>query len=298
MKTRATLFFLIAVGFAGALWFSASLSAVEKTAEGRNIVIDDEGIVIPGTELSTADHAAMNRILNKYDKSLYRIDTYVNGKLKKTQGTLTDVVTDKQLASQMAANLQKPGFTHYAVQIRTGSTTHPTGTTPSPGATTNPTHHSPVPGASTNPANTSNTSPVPGASTNPANASNTSPVPGASTNPASSTNRSPVPGATTNPARTAPAPVPGATTNPAITYAPVPSATTNPTRTNTAPVPSASTNPTRTTTAPGATATPTPTATPGPGSTTNPASSANAAKSKSTEGADRLKAILEKYRSK
>ena len=81
--------------------------------------------MIPGTEISKADQEAMNRILNKYDKALYRIDTYENGKLKKTQGKLTDVVTGKQLASEIAANVKKAGFTQSAVQIRAGSPNHP-----------------------------------------------------------------------------------------------------------------------------------------------------------------------------
>jgi hypothetical protein len=71
----------------------------------------------------------MNRILNKYDKSLYRLDTYENGKRTRTQGKLTDVVTDKKLASEIAANTQKTGFAQQAVQIiragSTASTTNP-----------------------------------------------------------------------------------------------------------------------------------------------------------------------------
>jgi hypothetical protein len=127
MKTRTTLFLLLVAAAAGAFWFSASVSATEKTPTqaSHNVIINREGIVIPGTEISKADQEAMNRILNKYDKALYRIDTYENGKLKKTQGKLTDVVTGKQLASEIAANVKKAGFTQSAVQIRAGSPNHP-----------------------------------------------------------------------------------------------------------------------------------------------------------------------------
>jgi hypothetical protein len=127
MKTRATLFLLLVAAAAGVFWFSASVSATDKTpaVPSHNVVINRGGIVIPGTQITKADQEAMNRILNKYDKSLYRIDTYENGKLKKTEGKLTDVVTDKQLASEIAVNVKRAGFTESAVQIRAGSPNHP-----------------------------------------------------------------------------------------------------------------------------------------------------------------------------
>ncbi len=180
MKTRATLFLLLIAAAAGALWFSASVSATEKTPTlaSHNVVINRGGIVIPGTEISKADHEAMNRILNKYDKSLYRIDTYENGKLKKTQGKLTDVATDKRLASEIAANVKRAGFTQYAVQIRAGETTHPQSSA----------NTSPSPGETTHPQSSANTSPSPGETTHPQSSANTSPSPGETTHPQSSSN--------------------------------------------------------------------------------------------------------------
>lgn len=202
MKTRVTVFLFLVAAAAGAFWFSASVSATEKkpTAPGHNVVINQEGIVIPGTEISKADEEAMNRILNKYDKSLYRVDTYENGRLKKAQGKLSDVVTDKQLASEIAANVKRTGFTQFAVQIRAGSTTNPQRTS-NPAATTNPQRTS-NPAATTNPQRTSN----PAATTNPQRTSNpaatTNPQhtsTGSTTNPQHSANASPSPGVTTNP---------------------------------------------------------------------------------------------------
>ncbi|PZR76483.1 MAG: hypothetical protein DLM73_02450 [Chthoniobacterales bacterium] len=161
MNTRAILFLLLVAALGGAFWFSAQVSAKEKTpaVASANVVINKTGIVIPGTTLSKADQDAMNKILNQYDKTLYRIDTYENGKRKKTQGTLTDVVTDKRLASEMATTVKKEGFTQYAVQIRPGVATNPTGTSPVPGASTNPTGTSPVPGATTNPTSSNSSKP-------------------------------------------------------------------------------------------------------------------------------------------
>jgi len=144
----------------------------------HNIVIGKSTILIPGTEISKADHDAMNKILNRYDKALFRIETYVNGKLKKTQGKLTDVVTDKQLASQIAANVKRTGFTQYAVQIRTGSATNVQSsaqkTSPGPGSGIH-VQASPSPGASIH----VQMSPSPGASIH----VQISPTPGAATHP-------------------------------------------------------------------------------------------------------------------
>ena len=126
MKKRLPLFLLLGAVVGGSLWFGAcqSVSETASAPSDRNVVIDERGIVIPGTDISAADYAAMNKILNKYDKKLYRLDTYEDGKRKKKQGTLTDVVTDRQLASQIATNVKRDGFTHYVVQVR-GSGTNP-----------------------------------------------------------------------------------------------------------------------------------------------------------------------------
>lgn len=168
---------LLVVILSGAFWFSACVSDADKKmpGAGSNVVITQDRIIMPGTSMTKADGAAMNKILNQYDKTLYRVDTYENGKRTKTQGKLTDVVTDGRLASELAANLKKEGFSQYAVQIRASGGTNPASTanSPVPGPSTNPTSTSPVPGPSTNPASTYG--PVPGASTNPTSASTSRP---------------------------------------------------------------------------------------------------------------------------
>ena len=118
--------------------------AVPAIAEEKpgNVIIKEDSIVLPGTELSKADYQAMNKILKKYDKSLYLIKSYENGRLMKTRGKLTDVVTDKELASEMATNVKKKGFTYVAVQVPGGSAANPQQVTPS---------GSPVGGSGTNP---------------------------------------------------------------------------------------------------------------------------------------------------
>jgi hypothetical protein len=146
MKTRAPLFLMLVAVVVGSFWFSASAATKDKAPAGanNNVVIKADTIVIPGTQISKSDQEAMNRILNKYDKSLYRLDTYENGKRTRSQGKLTDVVTDKKLASEIAANTKKAGFTQNAVQIiRSGVTTGTTnpnssssGANPKPGIVT------------------------------------------------------------------------------------------------------------------------------------------------------------------
>ena len=108
MKTRVAFSFGLLAAF---VWITACATTSKNSGDPtHNVYVDKGGIVLPGTEVSKEDQAALSRILSQYDKSLYRISTYENGKLTKTQGTMRDVITDKKLASQMAANIKKPGF--------------------------------------------------------------------------------------------------------------------------------------------------------------------------------------------
>src|SRR5436190_9352038 len=123
MKRQTTWFLLLAAALGAAFWFSGSLSATEKKVavpRDKNVVMTrkDHGkeFILPGTTMSTTDAEAMNEILNQYDKTLFRIDTYEKGKRKKTRGTLTDLITDKRLASELTAGVNE-GFSQYAIRI-------------------------------------------------------------------------------------------------------------------------------------------------------------------------------------
>jgi len=148
MKTRSRILNGVCLGI-------GLIIAVPAIAEQKpgNVIIKEDSVVLPGTELSKADYQAMNKILKQYDKSLYLIKTYENARLTKTRGKLTDVVTDKELASEMATNVKKKGFTYVAVQVAGGSTTNPQQVTPSAspvgGTGTNPQKVEPAPSAST-----------------------------------------------------------------------------------------------------------------------------------------------------
>lgn len=135
MKRRALQCLVLVVAAAVVFWVSACVFLKEQTPNDttHNVVIHKHKILIPGTEISKADHDAMNRILRQYDKALYRVQTYENGQLKRTQGTLKDVLTDKTLASEIAINVKKKGFTQDAMRIGAASETDPTpggGSTP------------------------------------------------------------------------------------------------------------------------------------------------------------------------
>jgi hypothetical protein len=150
-----------------------------KVTIGQNVII-----LHPGTKLSRPDQKALNAVLKKYDKSLYKIDNYQNGEKKTSQGQLSDVCLDRAVVAEVAAAKGNSNRTLQVIaatnpQRGTGSTTNPQR---SPGSPTNPLT-SPSPGSPTNPLSS------PGSPTNPL----TSPSPGSPTNPLSS------PGSSTNP---------------------------------------------------------------------------------------------------
>ncbi len=146
MKAPA-LFLLFLVGCIALIWSCATPHGVSS-----GVVKDEHGIVIPATPFTKADQTAMNAILAKYNKELYRIDTHVNGQFEKRHGTLQDVYTEKTLAASIAENLKKQGFTRSAIRIGKYAA--------SEGATTNPQH---VAGPSASPVGTGpNAQHVPG----------------------------------------------------------------------------------------------------------------------------------------
>jgi hypothetical protein len=140
MRTRAIVgAFLLAAGLV--IWLSMSSCKTEERTGGstgntkHNVVIQEGGlgILIPGTEISKADAEAMNNILKKYEKDVYKLKTYQNASLIKTEGKLKDLVLDRELMSTMAANVKKAGFTQFAVQLGIG--TNPQLVTLGPAAT-------------------------------------------------------------------------------------------------------------------------------------------------------------------
>jgi hypothetical protein len=62
---------------------------------GDPVTIEKDRILIPGTNISESDQRAVNAILAKYDKSLYKLKGYVKGKAEKPKGTLNDAPSIK-----------------------------------------------------------------------------------------------------------------------------------------------------------------------------------------------------------
>ena len=119
--------------------------------ERSGVTMDEAHIVVhPITKISTEDTRAINNVLKKYDKSLYKVATYKDGKLKKTHGTLSDVNLDQAIASELPA-AQAKGESDKTMQFTNpqrhpGNITNPqkaaavTNPQRSPGAPTNPQH--------------------------------------------------------------------------------------------------------------------------------------------------------------
>jgi len=89
--------------------------AAEST--GDPVTIEKDRILIPGTNISESDQRAMNAILAQYDKSLYKLKGYVNGKAGKQQGSLNDAAIDKATAARAAKHAKDPHFSGSTLQI-------------------------------------------------------------------------------------------------------------------------------------------------------------------------------------
>jgi len=72
--------------------------------------------IYPGTKISSEDQKALDAVLKKFDKSLYKIRTYDRGKLVKTQGSLTDLEIDQTLLAEVTKASLK-GVSNLADQI-------------------------------------------------------------------------------------------------------------------------------------------------------------------------------------
>ena len=135
------------------IWAVAAGMAVPALAqkERSGVTMDEAHIVVhPITKISMEDTREINNILEKYDKSLYKLAAYKDGKLKKTQGTLSDVNLDQAIASELLA-AQAKGESNKTMQFtnpQRGNITNPqkaaavTNPQRSPGAPTNPQRNS------------------------------------------------------------------------------------------------------------------------------------------------------------
>jgi hypothetical protein len=99
----------------------ASLTALTAIgfAQGKSgkVEIKDDFIVVhPGTKLSKADAKALNDVLRKYDKSLYKIEVYKDGKVTRTLGTMSDMQIDQKTVADLA-QAKSSGQSERAIQL-------------------------------------------------------------------------------------------------------------------------------------------------------------------------------------
>ena len=101
-----------------------SCAETQKGGAAKKVETAKDGVEIhPGAVISQSDQTAMNNILRHYDKSLYKIQTYKNGKLESSRGGLSNIFIDKTLTSEIAQQAEK-GFSYYVVQIFSLDKTH------------------------------------------------------------------------------------------------------------------------------------------------------------------------------
>jgi hypothetical protein len=114
MTTRSGSGRLVLLTMVTTIMFAAAGFAEEKA--GKVEIKDNFILVHPGTKLSKADAKALNDILKTHNKSLYKIETYKDGKVTKTQGTLSDMYLDQTTVADLA-QAKSSGQSERAIQL-------------------------------------------------------------------------------------------------------------------------------------------------------------------------------------
>jgi hypothetical protein len=91
---------VVLLGVGSALILAVPAFAQQK---GEQVTITESRVEIrPGTKISESDQKALNEVLKKYDKSLYKIETLKDGKVTgQAQGKLEDKHIDVTLAAEV-----------------------------------------------------------------------------------------------------------------------------------------------------------------------------------------------------
>ncbi len=69
------------------------------------IVVTKDSIILNGVDLKKSDANAMNAILEQYDKTLFKLDEFDDGKLKETTGEMSELALDRAFES---AHVERP----------------------------------------------------------------------------------------------------------------------------------------------------------------------------------------------
>jgi hypothetical protein len=132
------------IGLAAGILCILTAPAFAQGTIAKKVTFDKACVLIPGTKITLEDKKKLNEILERYDRSFYRIQTYTNGTLTKTKGTLSDAIIGEARVSELAKNAKATGLSDTALMIGVCDlrppgkswTTHPTTVA---SATTHPT---------------------------------------------------------------------------------------------------------------------------------------------------------------
>jgi hypothetical protein len=102
---------LIGVPLVIAMVFVVMFTASAEDKVGK-VTIEKDRILMRGVKISQDDQKALNDILKRYDKSLYKIEVYTGGTVKKTIGNLNEVGVSKFTESEKA-NWKASGFSDW-----------------------------------------------------------------------------------------------------------------------------------------------------------------------------------------
>ena len=132
------------------------------------VTIRKDRIIIHGANITAGDEKRLNDILKSYDKSLYKIRAFKDGKAGKIRGTLNDDTIGKATMAEIFAEAQNGRLTGWTVQVGPGSGCSANRSTQGrtdTGRTTEPTNVAPTPtvAPTASPAPTS----IPGGGSNP-----------------------------------------------------------------------------------------------------------------------------------
>jgi hypothetical protein len=117
--SKAFQYVLVALG---AVVFIVACATYAKSKSGVEMG-QYYAIIYPDAKLPDVNCDAVNRVLKKYDKSLYKIQTYKDGKLIKARGQLAEKYMRAGLVAEVTQKAQTTNFTGCAIQAGSRSTT-------------------------------------------------------------------------------------------------------------------------------------------------------------------------------
>src|SRR5713101_3660623 len=113
-------YIVVLIGVVCGVIILSCASHLHNAGDTDKVTIEENRILIPGTQISQADQKAMNDILKHFHKYLYRIRTYEKGNLIKEQGKLSADIIGKATVSKVAENAKLHSLTGLTTQVGFG----------------------------------------------------------------------------------------------------------------------------------------------------------------------------------